>query len=340
MAFFYNGIGDHVLAMPALRVLSQAFSDRLTLVCSAVAPLFLFDELRARRLLPLHFWQANGVKEFDAARAASELKDCDLFVSLVPWWSDSMKSLLTRLHGTLSIGLSAEYRVRVSRGKLEHRADATFHVVNAALQYARLSEFASPLQLPEQYCAEAQKLRNDLFKSKRILVVHGETSQEKTWPLERLLKVIERFLASHPDFAVCLVGKKSVPVEFGAIQDRLVQCHSLPLATSFALVAQADLFLGVDSCMLHVADICRVPGVALFGPTRAENWGFRFGAGIAIQGNGSMESIQTCEVNRALDEIVQDRGRSEIWDVGRGEPNGVKKTALVAPVVKTGVDIV
>src|SRR5207249_9750826 len=77
------------------------------------------------------------------------------------------------------------------------------------------------------------------------------------------------------------------------------------LETMFVLLRYANLFLGVDSCCLHAADVFRVPGVALFGPTDPCRWGFRMSPhGRHVCGNGSMEAIQREAVVDALQEIA------------------------------------
>ncbi len=61
--------------------------------------------------------------------------------------------------------------------------------------------------------------------------------------------------------------------------------------------------------MLHMADLCRIPGVGLFGPDEStslgsEEMGFRFGPHRHVQGHGSMEGIDTASVSRALNELA------------------------------------
>jgi ADP-heptose:LPS heptosyltransferase len=70
------------------------------------------------------------------------------------------------------------------------------------------------------------------------------------------------------------------------------------------LVGEADLFVGVDSCMLHVADLFRVPGVGLFGPTRPRQWGFRFGLHRHVVTEGDMSEIREDEVLGALEAVL------------------------------------
>ncbi|WP_025736064.1 glycosyltransferase family 9 protein [Mycobacterium genavense] len=73
-----------------------------------------------------------------------------------------------------------------------------------------------------------------------------------------------------------------------------------------SMVANADLFLGIDSCMLHAADLARVPGVGLFGPTRSATWGFRFGPHRHID-QRKMADISVDAVLDALEAIADER---------------------------------
>jgi ADP-heptose:LPS heptosyltransferase len=46
-----------------------------------------------------------------------------------------------------------------------------------------------------------------------------------------------------------------------------------------------DQFIGIDSCMLHAADMCRVPSVALFSQMYSPfEFGLRFADGETLQG--------------------------------------------------------
>jgi hypothetical protein len=56
--------------------------------------------------------------------------------------------------------------------------------------------------------------------------------------------------------------------------------------------------------MLHAADLARVPGVGLFGPTRSATWGFRFGPHRHLD-ERKMADITVDEVLRALEDLAQ-----------------------------------
>ncbi|MFE8604306.1 glycosyltransferase family 9 protein [Archangium violaceum] len=60
---------------------------------------------------------------------------------------------------------------------------------------------------------------------------------------------------------------KDLGLTESALRNRVLSCsgsHALPVA--MAVVACAYLVLGLDSCMLHVADFFHVPAVGVFGP--------------------------------------------------------------------------
>jgi ADP-heptose:LPS heptosyltransferase len=89
---------------------------------------------------------------------------------------------------------------------------------------------------------------------------------------------------------------------------RLVDSYPLDLSTTMAFLEMADLFIGVDSCMLHAADLCRIPGVGLFGPTSHATYGFRFSKHIHCGGVGTMNSITATSVLSALEEMAKSEG--------------------------------
>src|SRR5262249_21946705 len=131
VAFFSNSIGDHVVALPALRAVANAFDGRLALLCSRAAPGFLFDELPLRSLVQVEFGIENNTKEFDVAGAIRELGTCDLFVSLVPWRCSSLATLVKRIPQAVSIGFAEEFGIRVPRKPSAHMADVIFQAAQA-----------------------------------------------------------------------------------------------------------------------------------------------------------------------------------------------------------------
>ncbi len=61
--------------------------------------------------------------------------------------------------------------------------------------------------------------------------------------------------------------------------------------------------MGIDSCMLHAADLARVPGVGLYSPTQPAIWGFRFAPHRHVYG-GTMADISVDDVFSAMESLV------------------------------------
>jgi len=129
------------------------------------------------------------------------------------------------------------------------------------------------------------------------------------WPPDRFRAVLEAYLRVRPNCFAFVVGGSKAPVfEALASAARILDCARLPLATSCALVAAADFFLGVDSAMLHVADFARVPSVALFGTSDPNEFGPLFADHEIVRGAGTMESISEYEVVAALENVAARNG--------------------------------
>jgi ADP-heptose:LPS heptosyltransferase len=89
----------------------------------------------------------------------------------------------------------------------------------------------------------------------------------------------------------------------GPERDRIFPYLGLPLDLAIGLVANADLFVGIDSSMLHAADLAGIPGVGLFGPTRAATWGFRFGPHRHVE-MSTMADITVEDVLAAMEDLA------------------------------------
>jgi ADP-heptose:LPS heptosyltransferase len=318
VVFFINGVGDNILNLPALRALAQIFEGRLSLICSGKEALHIFDDLPLRRLIRIRAEMTGPGREFDARSVAEITENCDLFISLVPWCSPSLIQLIKELRPALSIGFFSNYDIEIPLDYNKHSAELGFDVVRLFNPAYCLRDFTAPPSYRNEALAEAQSLLSCLNPGTRILAVHADTASEKMWVSARFIKTLDIFLDLHKDYSVFIVGHTPLGLDSGLYGNRVIPCYGLGLSASQSLVTKADYFLGVDSCMLHVADFARVPGVGLFGPTRAEEFGFLVGPNVTIQAQGHMEQIEVAEVCAALESIIANPMQSTIWDRAKG----------------------
>jgi ADP-heptose:LPS heptosyltransferase len=167
----------------------------------------------------------------------------------------------------------------------------------------RLNDYSQPPVISGAATAVAHGFRRSLG-GRPILFVHTDSKPEKNWPRDRFRRVIDTFLSENPDVVALVVDVHGQGIGRTRFPDRVLPVR-LPLEECFALLRDSDLFLGVDSCHLHAADLFGVPGVGLFGPTTSRRWGYRFSKFRYLQGAGRIDAIQVDEVCDAL------RGLSE-----------------------------
>lgn len=315
LAFFINGYGDNYINLPAVRALCRLFAGRLTLVCKQGPHLFCFDDLAVKRRVTLDArFDEEGYK-FDATAAAAAIGQCDLFISLVPWCSPSLSDLLGAWGGIPSVGFFEAYTHHLRLDYDKPSADLAFDVVRMLRPDYQLRDFVEPLRYPDARREDVRQILSALEPGMRALTVHMDTLPHKMWDESRWVETLDKFLDAHTDFVALLVGRPQCPVDTEQWRhaDRVIPCYGLPLPSSCCLVAESDFFVGIDSCMLHVADMARVPGVGLFGPTNVREFGFYIGPHIMIQADGSMEKIGVEQVTEALNRLVAEPAHAMTW---------------------------
>ncbi|OBH23444.1 hypothetical protein A5692_06005 [Mycobacterium sp. E342] len=311
-AIYLGGkIGEAIVTLPTVRALSEMFTAPLTIVC----PKFIYDVCLwevSPRLVDITGLPAAGVAPCripDYGALAAEVGSVDVFINTVPWnliSNSFVRPLREALTPRTSIGFKIDhdsYDIVVPKD-VDHAADLIFNLARLFDTSARIETYAQPLPARPMVREEARSIRAAVTEGARVLVVHADTDwAEKRWPITRFIDLLDRFLSRHRDFVAWVVGMGHEELNVGSERDRVIPCLGLPLDLTMSLIATADLFVGVDSSMLHAADLARVPGVGLFGPTRPSTWGFRFAPHRHVDVR-TMADITVDEVLRALTDLA------------------------------------
>jgi ADP-heptose:LPS heptosyltransferase len=245
------------------------------------------------------------VEPLSAEATAKALGCCDLFLCLNRSSSPGLVRLLQLLEPRDSIGFFPEFHTRLPFLNDKHCIDQAFDVARCLDPDLRLSDFSYPPVLPPQSGALSDAIRSALPSGCRLLIVHADTKPEKTWPAASFARVLDVFLARHPEYFVIVVGTRDIGLKTGPHSRRIIPAIGLPLPTSMDLVGKADLFLGIDSSMLHAADLFRVPGVGLFGAGgNPREFGFRFAPHRHVVTGGAVDAITPDEVMEALEGVL------------------------------------
>ncbi|WP_395853504.1 glycosyltransferase family 9 protein [Cystobacter fuscus] len=304
VVLFANGFGDHLLNLPALRALASVFQGRLGLICLPGIARWLYGGLPLRGLWEVPMRRGGEGRLFDAQAVAARIGTCELLASLCPWHSESVDALLAHLEPRSSIGFFPGFRVRLPLDYARHTVDLAFEVPRQLEPSLRVEDFAAAPSLPSSALRLADEVKRLVGPRRRILAVHTETGAEKQWPVERFVTLLDAFLERHPEYVALVLDQESVGLDRGRQGGRILHRQRLDFDKALALIQRADLFVGIDSSMLHGADLFRVPGVGLFAPTRPEEFGFRFGPHRHVHEPRGMEAIAVEQVLEALEQLA------------------------------------
>jgi uncharacterized protein len=295
VVLFANALGDHLLALPTMRALNHILAPNLRyLGLPDSAPTF-FRDIRFADVLTLKGTYVDKERrDFDVEAAASDIGECDLVVSPLSYSSDSIRSLLDRLRPARSIGFLPYFSEYVQPARKMHEFDLAFQIPLHLEPRLCIDTFASPPSAPFLRAVGRAKGKH------KLLVIHSDTKPEKTWPWDRFARVLNRFFTVRRNFVGILIGMPNAATDPSLVSPNVVPCLGKSLADTLGLIRHADLFIGIDSCFLHAADLFRVPGIGLFGPTSPKEFGWRFTRNLHLKGRSRMSDISYERVLSAL----------------------------------------
>lgn len=99
----------------------------------------------------------------------------------------------------------------------------------------------------------------------------------KEWPVENFIELAERLTGQEgplPDARIMVLGAPEEGVSARPLIDafapnRVIEIFAgVPLLTAFACLKRADLYVGNDSGLMHMAAAAGTPTLGLFGPTQ------------------------------------------------------------------------
>jgi len=126
------------------------------------------------------------------------------------------------------------------------------------------------------YGKELPKERNGSSQVKRIVIHPSSGSQKKNWPLSQWVEFLEKWRPDFPFEITWLSGEVEenllgeLPEKWRSQPHRTVR--QKPLSEVFGLLRSADLYLGHDSGISHLAAWAGARCGLLFGPTDPKIW--------------------------------------------------------------------
>ncbi len=244
----------------------------------------------------------DGAK-FGASILAKEIGNTSLLMSLNPWHTEAVDELITLLDPAEAFGFFPGFPTQIPLDFTKHSSELSFDVVKKILPDLCIEDFSYPPVIQNQFREFAVKIRKMIPAEARTYAVHGDTKPEKMWMDARFVELINWLLERDQNAFIFDLGLNNIGGSYFLNNERVISCRELILPSAIELVGSMDFFVGVDSCFLHAADMYRVPGVGLFGPTEPHEFGFRFGPHRHVSGNHSMNGISITSVISAVIEL-------------------------------------
>lgn len=280
-------IGDLVLATPAMAALREAKPEsRIDLLASRHA-LDIVPPALVNSVIPFDKGVQNATRALFAPANISSLRrlrhvgyDTLIFfhhftlrAGLFKFWLIAKASGAKRI-----IGLQNEHVSFLT----DSVADLGFGRVHEArywLDLAALAGAAPDKRRAQVHCERSEAIASsiDRLKDGPIVVMHagsGAYSQARRWPPRRFAEVADQ-LKSRYQAHIILVGQDS---DDSLETARLINFEVLNLVGKTTLpqladvLRRADLFIGADSGVMHLAAAAGTPVVSIFGPSNHEAW--------------------------------------------------------------------
>ena len=262
---FPGALGDFLCFFPTLRALATR------------APVTLFARTEFADIVPaavhvrsLECHEISRLFVPDAAR--EERLNCFFrsYASIYSWLGSQQREFVQSLH-SVSQGRARVFPFRPQQPGI-HQAHYYRSCIGEAPRALLPIPEIAPNAKAKEWC-ESYWVRH-LLKDKRVLVVApGSGAKEKNWPAEYFRATADWWQDKVQGVVVVLVGP--VEEERSGWEPSLagfLVARKLSLAQAAALLSRADLYLGNDSGITHLAAAVGVRTVALFGPSDVRQW--------------------------------------------------------------------
>ena len=302
-----GSLGDVLLAVPAMVRVRTRFPDyRLALCAEAQAAKLLYacgivdtwTSIQGRDCADL-FVGADSV----TGQVRTWLLDCDLAIG----WTQGLDGTLSgtlKAFGVREVIVRSPFSTEILAAHQRDRFLETINEVPSEDDGDALLKVTEPVLQLGRACLEAA---GHSFGPSLVVIHPGSGSPHKCVASETLLRVV---------IAVQRVGATPVILEGPADREpveRLLQScpnppivlKNLDLLNVAGVLAQAQLFVGQDSGITHMAGLMGLHVVALFGPTDPARWAPR-GTHVAVMHGvsclcRSWEEVSRCKGKPCLD---------------------------------------
>ena len=273
-----NGMGDAVLALPAIRHIVRLFgSQNVILWAGRMYCHTVFHEFSQFTTPTIGTHQPSAetkIQQLNAIRQRLRFNTRLIWINFNYYYppTEAEHYVLSHLKPQHYYHFRSGLRRSALSAPLFHRRDQYFRVIGEEFMPRHLDR--TPVVSQADRSQALAQLLPDQSNEKADIALHAQTDPEKQFPPSFWLALSSSFLDRARFW---LLGKK---IEQHPMYDILREHNTFRVVKGnwgeqVAFLAQADGFVGVDSSFAHVADALNVPGVVLFrsGINHLNEWG-------------------------------------------------------------------
>lgn len=288
-------LGDALLTTPAIRALHQSFPkariDALTTPAGAAIyelvpeidriirfPKELFD----RPIGLIRPWRTASIAWLAGRLRASRYDAVVLFHHLTTaFGAAKLRALCLATGAPIRAGLDNGRGGFLTHRAIDHgfgaRTEWQYYLDVAGTLGADTTGTQPALTIPDKADASGARLLGNLSAGDRVIVIHpsvGWYSSARAWPVERFAEVARRLQNEH-HARIVLVGAADASEAAAAILanvDAIDLTGRTSLAELAAILRRADLVIGADSGVAHLAAAVEAPLLTIFGPSNHDAW--------------------------------------------------------------------
>ena len=289
LVFCLSGLGDVIMASPAVGALAarpREFQLTLLTMFGSVA-----EYLREQGFTDdVRFIDFLGGSKPQVFRDLWKLRRERFDVSVIPYPHNRLEyNVVGRLIGARHrIGFRYQRERHRNLPSLNHLVldeDPALHVVEENLRWASALTGTPVADLPAdlwfEYSSESAAAAKAFLSShgleaaKPLIGLHPscnpmKNQQRRCWPPSEFGRFMERMVEFQPSTRFVLFEGPQDEQVSSAVHKKpgyVAVARRLSIGAVAAVIRHCQLFVGNDSGLLHVASACKVPCVAIFGPT-------------------------------------------------------------------------
>lgn len=266
----YNGYGDAVLALPALRAISRLWPEsRIHLACREDQKNTVFSGLDVRFLNV----RDDGT-HIRVTEAESIFPQC--IISWNAYFPCAVDAAISLRFGSVPRLGFCDSTGSLMRSVLPftkaHMRDQYFYVLDAAPKYSLADRQIDISDLWENRFEGWQRACG--MHSAKSYALHLDSTEDKMWPAEHWARLVARIWSEWGALPL-IIGEDSAHSQL--LLERFGFARKIPaqlgIGTHFVAVRSSAAFIGIDSVFAHVADSFDTPMMALFGSADPRIWG-------------------------------------------------------------------